>query len=600
MRLLSATLRGFRGYLHPTSFEFDDLTTLIGRNDVGKSTVLEALKIFFNNDTVKFDSGDCSIDEPEQVVEITCEFSGFPDALVIDAQATTSLAAEHLLTRDGTLRVFKRYTCKTKTPKVEIFVVAHHPSDEGMADLLELTHDKLKARLKTFGAADSSVNLSVSSSIRQAIWSAAPLTFATREIPVSKEDGKRIWEKLDEYMPRFALFQSDRPSRDSDAEVQDPMKLAIAAALDEPTIRGKLNDVLIAVQERAEALADRTCKTLARLDGSLAESLFTSFKAEPKWSSLFALTLADERGISINKRGSGVRRLVLVSFFIGEAERRLEAGTSRNIIYAVEEPETSQHPNSQRLLVEAFRTLSEQPGCQVILTTHSPSLAQLLPVSGLRFISGPRGQTPTVQSGSDSAIGKIVETLGVMPDGKVRVIVCVEGPNDVVALGCLSSALHKADPELPDLLAHPLIAVVPLGGGTLGQWVAHNYLKGFNTREVHIYDSDVAEYKNAVDEVNARTDGSWACQTRKLEMENYLHPEVIGKAYPGAADVEFDDQSDLPELIAQKLGMKNHAKIKSHLAREAFPAMTAAHLAERDPDGEVAGWLRRIRGMLDG
>lgn len=600
MRLLSVTLRGFRGYLQPTRFEFDDLTTLIGRNDVGKSTVLEALEIFFNNDTVKFDSGDCSIDEPEQIVEITCEFSGFPDALVIDAQATTSLSAEHLLTKDGTLCILKRYTCKTKTPKLEIFVLAHHPSGDGVADLLELTHDKLKARLKSFDSAASGVNLSVSSSIRQAIWSAAPLIFATRAIPVSKEEGKRIWEKLEEYMPRFALFQSDRPSRDSDAEVQDPMKLAIAAALDEPTIRSKLNDVLMTVQERAEALADRTCKTLARLDGSLAESLSTSFKAEPKWNSLFALTLADERGISINKRGSGVRRLVLVSFFMGEAERKLEAGTSRNIIYAVEEPETSQHPNSQRLLVEAFRTLSEQPGCQVILTTHSPSLAQLLPVSGLRFISGQRGQTPTVQSGSDEAIGKIVETLGVMPDGKVKVIVCVEGPNDVVALGCLSRALHQADPELPDLLAHPFVAVLPMGGDTLGQWVAKHYLRGFNTPEAHIYDSDVEKYKGAVDAVNARDDRSWACQTRKLEMENYLHAEVIGKAYPGAADIVFDDHSDLPELIAQKLGMKNHTKIKSHLARAAFPLMRAAHIAERDPDGEVAGWLRRIRGMLDG
>lgn len=599
MRLLSATLRGFRGYLKPTRFEFDDLTTLIGRNDVGKSTVLEALEIFFNNDTVKFDSGDCSIDELEQVVEITCEFSGFPEALVIDAQATTSLAAEHLLTNDGTLCILKRYTCKTKTPKLEVFVVAYHPSGDGVADLLELTHDKLKARLKSLGSVDSSVNLSISSSIRQAIWSAAPLTFSTRAIPVSKEEGKRIWEKLEEYMPRFALFQSDRPSRDSDAEVQDPMKLAIAAALDEPSIRSKLSDVLVAVQERAEALADRTCKTLARLDGSLAESLSTSFKAEPKWSSLFALTLADERGISINKRGSGVRRLVLVSFFMGEAERKLEAGTTRNIIYAVEEPETSQHPNSQRLLVEAFRTLSEQPGCQVVLTTHSPSLAQLLPVSGLRFISGPRGQTPTVQSGSDEAIGRIVETLGVMPDGKVRVIVCVEGPNDVIALGCLSRALHKVDPELPDLLAHPLIAVLPMGGDTLGQWVSKHYLRGFNTPEAHIYDSDVEKYKAAVDEVNARGDRSWACQTSKLEIENYLHVDVIGRTFPDAADVVFDDQSDLPQLIAEKLGMKNHGKIKAKLAREAFPQMTAELLAQRDPAGEVAGWMRRIRGMLE-
>lgn len=597
MRLLSVTLRGFRGYSEATRFEFDDLTTLVGRNDVGKSTVLEALEIFFNNETVKVDAADCSIDSPDQLIEIMCEFSGFPESLVLDAQAHTSLAAEYLLSERGTLCVLKRYSCKTKTPKAEVLVLAHHPSAEGMGDLLELTHDKLKTRLKSLGISASDINLSVSAPIRHAIWQSSEPALAPRAIPVSKEDGKRIWDKLEEYMPAFALFQSDRASRDSDAEVQDPMKLAITAALDEPSVRSKLRDVLETVQARAEELADRTCKTLAKLDDSLAESLSTSFKADPKWNSLFALTLADERGISINKRGSGVRRLVLVSFFMGEAERKLEAGTSRNIIYAVEEPETSQHPNSQRLLVEAFRTLSEQQGCQVILTTHSPALARLLPVSGLRFINGARGVTPTVEAGSDEAIGHVVDTLGVLPEGTVRVLLCVEGPNDVVALHCLSAALHAEDASLPALAGHPQVAIIPMGGDTLGQWVAKHYLKGLKVPEVHIYDSDVGKYAGAVAQVNARGDGSWACQTTKLEMENYLHLEAITVPYPEAAELVFDDRSDVPTLIAD-IVHANPKKVKARLAKHAFPAMTAARLHERDPDGEVAGWLRRIGAML--
>lgn len=51
MRLSQVRLRIFRCYRDETSIEFDDLTALVGRNDSGKSTVMEALDIFFNDRT---------------------------------------------------------------------------------------------------------------------------------------------------------------------------------------------------------------------------------------------------------------------------------------------------------------------------------------------------------------------------------------------------------------------------------------------------------------------------------------------------------------------------------------------------------------------
>jgi len=65
-------------------------------------------------------------------------------------------------------------------------------------------------------------------------------------------------------MPLFALFQSDRPSRDSDAEVQDPMKFAVETALAEPAIAEKCNEIVEAVRMKAMELAERTHQTLQR------------------------------------------------------------------------------------------------------------------------------------------------------------------------------------------------------------------------------------------------------------------------------------------------------------------------------------------------
>ena len=48
MKLREIILQNFRGYYNETRIPVDDLTALIGQNDVGKSTILEALDIFFN------------------------------------------------------------------------------------------------------------------------------------------------------------------------------------------------------------------------------------------------------------------------------------------------------------------------------------------------------------------------------------------------------------------------------------------------------------------------------------------------------------------------------------------------------------------------
>ena len=55
MKLKTLKLRSFRGY-HNIEVDFDkDFNVIIGENDVGKSTILEALEIFFNNDLIKLE-----------------------------------------------------------------------------------------------------------------------------------------------------------------------------------------------------------------------------------------------------------------------------------------------------------------------------------------------------------------------------------------------------------------------------------------------------------------------------------------------------------------------------------------------------------------
>ena len=75
-----------------------------------------------------------------------------------------------------------------------------------------------------------------------------------------------------------------------------------------------------------------------------------------------------------------------MNFFRAEAERRQQEKHVPDIIYAIEEPETSQHPSHQRKLIEAFIELSKTDNTQIILTTHSPSIVKLLEFEHLKLI----------------------------------------------------------------------------------------------------------------------------------------------------------------------------------------------------------------------
>jgi len=48
MKLKEVKLQNFRGYKNETTISFENLNVFIGRNDAGKSSILNALNIFFN------------------------------------------------------------------------------------------------------------------------------------------------------------------------------------------------------------------------------------------------------------------------------------------------------------------------------------------------------------------------------------------------------------------------------------------------------------------------------------------------------------------------------------------------------------------------
>lgn len=391
MKIKTISVNRFRGYADPVRVEIDDLCALVGRNDIGKSTVLEALDIFFNEGKgcVKIDKEDinksCLAQGLDQI-EISVEFTDLPPSIVVDATNTTTLEAEYLLTSDRTLHVIKRFP---PSGREKVFIKAIHPTAPGCNDL----HQKKISELKKI-VEDQNLSCSDrtrSAELRRAIWAGqTDLALNDCEIEIAKEDSKAIWDQLKSRMPLYTLFQSDRKNTESDDEVQDPMKVAVREIISEPEIRASLQKVAERVRERLEDVAGRTLEKLRELNPNLAASLDPQIPDSEslKWSDVFkSVGISCDSGIPINKRGSGVKRLVLISFFRAEAERRLAESGGQSIVYAIEEPETSQHPEHQRGLTAALKALSRAAGTQVLLTTHSPEIVKNLSFDCLRLVS---------------------------------------------------------------------------------------------------------------------------------------------------------------------------------------------------------------------
>ncbi|CAH2779971.1 MAG: predicted ATP-dependent endonuclease, OLD family [uncultured Caballeronia sp.] len=133
------------------------------------------------------------------------------------------------------------------------------------------------------------------------------------------------------------------------------------------------------------------------MDGRLASELKPFFKTDPKWD-VFKFGLVGDNDIPINKRGSGVRRLILLNFFRAEAERRrTEKALSKalSVIYAIEESETSQHPDPAVACSSAQGTCGKREHASFSHLPHTGS-GRALPSDSLRYVRNQADGTATV------------------------------------------------------------------------------------------------------------------------------------------------------------------------------------------------------------
>lgn len=618
MKLHSLYLKNFRGYREEVINFSENMNVIIGKNDIGKSTLMEVLEIFFNGENkdalVKPEIEDCNVNSTEKVMEIGACFTFEEEEItIIDSSNPTSLKEEYLLNKDGLLEIRKVWDCskdKITASSLKVYLVAHYPKGIDKP-LITLKQEELRKELRTIADKIDDydlINKNKNAEMRKALYKHLvneDTEFETRFIEIQKidKDSKNIWDKIKSNLPLYFLFQSDRTNSDNDSEVQNPLKIATKKALAE--MEDQLSHIVEEVDKKVSAIAEDTINKLKDFNGEIANRLKTNLNLK-SWDSLFSFQLESDDGIPLNKRGSGIRRLILLSYFRAEAERIAEEKNNKNIIYAIEEPETSQHPNFQRMIIDSLLKISSDDKHQVIITTHTPEIAKMVDLNSLIFISKDE-YGPQIVRKEEEKLKGIVRSLGILPTIESKVVICVEGENDINFLRNINQAID----DFKDIidLEKSNITMIGMKGSNLVNWVNRNYLKNSNVIEFHLYDNDREDYRKTIEEIKANRDGRrFGELTSKREMENYIPPELIEEEFGINLDLEkMDwDNIDVPKVLVSK-GVMQHIKcpkkreeaIKERLNGQLSKKIRKEHLIYSNSYEEIKSWFEQIADLCD-
>ncbi len=198
---------------------------------------------------------------------------------------------------------------------------------------------------------------------------------------------------------------------------------------------------------------------------------------------------------------------------------------------------------------------------------------------------------------------------------KRPLLLLLEGKTDAEFLRRASEALQAADHTAAHIsqLERSGQIIVIFTGGDIASWEFR--LANLGSREFFVIDREdlpTSQRREAAARIINLRPGCRAVITAKRSIENYLHTDAIREAR--GVDVSFGDDDDVAAIVAERCFQLHHPqghwsgiplraqrrlknRAKSWLCTLAADRMTPDRFAERDPAGEIVGWLRSIREM---
>jgi len=549
MKIHSVLIENFRPFKKLKEMRTGPLATIVGKNDVGKSNILRALKVFFAEKPTIDESDVHSGSDTGANIMIEVAFNSLPEKIELEEGVETTLQEEMLVDEDGHLRIRKVYPRDNLT-KFDIFLISKDFNDDRFAGLASLKEKDLNERCKGLNidvtkSGRGITNKSKRESVREKARESGIQT-GRMELKLSAKDD--LWKIISSFLPEFVLFEADTRLGVDETSFQSQFKPIIKSAVEQSQVveakemltreignalQGEVDKIFKQLQKHTDALVGLTAKPQFSLDKSVS----------------FEILGKDQHNVenSLDRRGSGMRRLLMVAFFKYLAER--EQGSSSKYVFAVEEPENCLHPGLQRELVSSFRKLADD-GYQTIVTSHSPVFAGASPIGDLALLVRERGVTKAIQAPEIDSY-KVAEELGVEPADQItcyNACIFVEGPNDIIFWKTVAAKLKEGGHISYDF-DDKNIGFAISGGNNLKYWIDSRAMKRLTRRFGVVVDSDKKSMSHCIPErklnwkQKCEEDGGKFIILRKREIENYIHAATLQRS--GKPRMDYNDFTDM-------------------------------------------------------
>lgn len=419
MKIKSIKIKNYKSFLNSGDINIDDnIFALIGQNNTGKSTVLDAIQCFFPDYKKNIDDKEYHKNTSENL-EIAICFSDVSDEY-IEMKLFPELRKKHY----------------EKIAKLKDDEDAIYNEEKKFKE----TYEKKLGDLKTkYYINNNEIFIKL---IRPK--KGIKKYYFEDDTSISESDLKKI-------LPNLKVIPAIRdPKTESTAGSNSYLKELIQMLDDSMQTEIKVNGTVISYNDMNDIIAkesNKRCKELSEKITNMYSKAIGSdrytieVKSDvniAKGTSYFTTLTDEDTNISsdILNCGTGYQSMIILAMletYVNISQK------SNDYILIIEEPEVYLHPTLQRRMIETLLNISQFN--QVLFSTHSSITISKLSKNQIKMVIKEAGEAHI----QDISIDKVIEELGVRPDiiFEKNGVIFVEGPDDKECIEALLCKLNS-------------------------------------------------------------------------------------------------------------------------------------------------------------